>query len=89
MKVELKIQTAIKKVIVTDEHSASSYGIPVALVEGVAYGPNDLLPIWPDDELSCWLNDAAKTVIAAACLEMSRIGEITEEEIAFVRKFYL
>ena len=88
MKVELKIQTAIKKVIVTDEHSASSYGIPAAVVEGVAYGPNDLLPIWPDDELS-WLNYAAKTVIAAACLEMSRNGEITEEEIAFVRKFYL
>ena len=88
MKFELKIQTAIKKVIISDEHSASSYGIPVAVVEGEAYGPDDLLPIWPDDVLS-WLNDSAKTVIAAACLEMIRIGEITEEEIAFVRKFYL
>lgn len=88
MEVELKIQTAIKTVIITNEHSASSYGMPVAVVEGEAYGPNDLLPIWPDDELS-WLNGAAKTIVASASLEMSRNGEITEEEIAFVRKFYL
>ena len=30
-----------KNVIVTDEHGASSYGIPVVLVDGVAYGDND------------------------------------------------
>jgi len=28
-------------VVVTDEHSASSYGIPVVLVDGVVYGDND------------------------------------------------
>ena len=88
MKVELKIQTAIKTVTITDEHSASSYGVPVAVVEGEAYGPNDLLPIWANDELN-WLNDAAKTVVAAASLEMRKNGEITEAEIDFVRKFYL
>ena len=28
----------------TNEHSASSYGIPVLVIEGQAYGPADALP---------------------------------------------
>ena len=28
----------------TTEHPASSYGVPALLVDGVAYGPQDLLP---------------------------------------------
>lgn len=58
MKVELKIQTAIKNIIITDEHSASSYGIPVALVDGEVYGKDDSLPVWPEDDLS-WMKESA------------------------------
>lgn len=40
----MKIINRINKtVIVTDEHTASSYGIPVVVVDGVAYGDNDLV----------------------------------------------
>lgn len=28
----------------TTEHSASSYGVPVLLRDGVAYGPDDIMP---------------------------------------------
>lgn len=88
MEVELKIPTANKKVIITDEHASSSYGIPVASVDGEAFGANDSLPIWPQDELS-WLVDPAKTTVAAACIEMQKNGSISEEEVLFLRKFYL
>lgn len=87
MKVDLKIHTATKKVIVTNEHSASSYGIPVAVVDGVAYGKDESLPIWADDKL-IWLNEPAKTTVAAACIEMQKEGCINDEQIAFLRKFY-
>lgn len=29
----------------TTEHAASSYGVPVLVVDGVAYGPGDWVPI--------------------------------------------
>lgn len=83
MKVELNIQTAVKKVLITNEHSASSHGIPVAVVDGEAYGPHDVLPIWPHDELS-WLTEPAARTVAAACREM----QIGSQEYDFARRFY-
>lgn len=32
----------------TTEHASSSYGIPVLVMDGQAYGPADLLPYWPE-----------------------------------------
>lgn len=32
------------EITLTTEHSASSYGIPVALIAGQSYGPGDMLP---------------------------------------------
>jgi len=84
MKVELKPSTASKGFIITDEHLASSYGIPVAVVDGEAYGPADELPIWPKDELS-WMHESARQTVAAAALS----AMLTDEERDFVRKFYL
>lgn len=88
MLVKMKISSASKTLTISDEHSASSYGIPMAVVDGVAYGPEEFLPIWAvDDELN-WLNEPAKTTVAAACLEMQKEGCINDEQIAFLRKFY-
>jgi len=84
MKITLMVKNAIQGIIITDEHSASSYGIPVAVVDGQAYGPDDELPIWPDDELS-FLHERAATTIAAAVIS----GNLSPEEKEFVRKFYL
>lgn len=36
----LKVETEI----LTDEHAAASYGLPVLVVDGIAYGPGDYLP---------------------------------------------
>lgn len=87
MKIQMKISSASKTVTISDEHSASSYGIPVAIVDGVAYGLEEFLPIWAYDEL-IWLNEPAKTTVAGACLEMQKEGCINDEQIAFLRKFY-
>lgn len=84
---KLEISTAIKNVIITDEHSASSYGIPVAVVDGQAYGPNDFLPIWPENELS-WMKETAKVTVASACLRMQKDGLLCEKDILFIQKFY-
>jgi len=83
MIIELKISTAIKKVFISDEQTNK----PIVLVDGKEYGPKDLLPIWPDDELS-WLNQPAKTVVASSCLEMQKEGLITSDEVQLIRKFY-
>jgi hypothetical protein len=77
-----------KSVIITDEHAASSYGIPVAVVDGEAYGPADNLPIWPADDLS-WLVEPARTTIAAAVGEMKRAGNgLSESDSEFVSRFW-
>lgn len=52
-------------VTLTDEHSSSSYGVPVALVGSESYGPGDELPVWPDNELS-FLHERAATTVAVA-----------------------
>lgn len=39
------------KVLLTTEHAASSYGIPVAVIDGQAYGPGDATPLGPTREV--------------------------------------
>ena len=85
MKITLKPKTAIKEIILSDEHAASSYGIPVAIVDGIAYGAGDELPIWPNDSLSFLHENAAQTVAAAV---ESNEG-LQKNEKQFARKFYL
>lgn len=69
-------------VILTDEHSSSSYGVPVALVGGEAYGPGDELPVWLDDDLAFLHERAATTVAAALKDEM-----LTPKAQDFLRRF--
>lgn len=38
--------------VLTTEHSASSYGVPVLLIDGEPYGPGDLTPYGPARGLS-------------------------------------
>ena len=83
MKITLKPKSA-KEIIITDEHSASSYGIPVAIVDGIAYGPADVLPIWLKDELA-WLHESAAQTVASVALASGLSGK----ELEFVRRFYL
>lgn len=87
MKIELLIETAVKKVFITDEHAASN-GKPVALVNGVAYGKRDILPIWPDDELS-WANECAEVTVAAAMVRMHKEGKLTQEESDLISSFII
>ena len=85
--VTITIENA-KTIIVTDEHAASSYGVPVAVVEGEAYGPADNLPIWMNDELA-WLTETARTTIAAAVGAMKREGKpLSESDYEFVARFW-
>lgn len=83
MKVEITMENG-KLIIITDEHAASSYGIPVAVVDGEAYGPSDELPVWGEnDELSFIHEKANRTVSIAA-----HKNRLTGEERDFVAKFY-
>jgi hypothetical protein len=76
-----------KPVLITDEHAASSYGIPVAVVDGVAYGPMDHLPIWQDDLLP-WLKETAKMTVSWMLMEMKKgDNPLSPEDRAFVRRF--
>jgi len=85
MKVELKPTTAAKGIMITDEYAASSYGIPVAVVDGEAYGPADELPIWPENDELAFLHESAGQTVAAA----AAIAKLTDEERDFVRRFFL
>ena len=87
MKIKLRIQTASKEVFITDEHAASSYGIPVITIDGEAYGKKDVLPIWPEDELSWIHGEAAEVTVAAAKRIMNEEGTLTQEESDFISIF--
>lgn len=72
-------------VLITDEHAASSYGIPVAIVAGEAYGPKEALPIF-GHELS-WLHEDAYLTVFCAAREALNAGTISELEMAFCESF--
>ena len=70
--------------ILTDEHSASSDGIPVLANRGTgeAYGPGDTVRAYPSQGLV----PAARVVDR---LLGGKKQELTEEEKVFVRAFFL
>ena len=77
-----------KNIIISDEHAASSYGIPVAVVDGEAYGPADSLPIWANDDLA-WIPEIASTTVAAAVGAMKREGNaLSDADYEFVARFW-
>ena len=89
MKVELKNE--FQTITITDEHAASSYGIPVAVFNGQAFGPGDFMNTIPaGDELE-FLNqmEVASTTVAAMVMEAQRNNSISSDELDFVRKFFL
>ena len=68
--------------VLSDEHSASSYGKPV-LVErdtGEAYGPRDILEPYPS-----WGVIPGR----AAVQRMNKRKPFTEDEQAFIDRFYV
>ena len=82
MKVKLTLEGA-KPIIITDEHDDSFCGIPVAVVDGKAYGPTAVLPIWPSDDIFAFVHESAKVAVASA---VSRNGLIGKER-DFVERF--
>lgn len=82
MRIELTING--KLVEITNEHPASSYGQPVAVFDGKAYGPNDNLPLWEGEPVD-FLKEPASTTISAALKEQD--FRLLPCEEAFVRKF--
>ena len=74
----------MEKICITTEHSASSYGRPILLIDGVAYGPGDeidepLRRAQKDGGLLDWLIDSplqrdARTtlgLLGRPCLELA------------------
>ncbi len=46
-----------KDAMLSDEHAAASYGLPVVLIHGVAHGPGDLpghIIVGQDAEMAAW-----------------------------------
>ena len=87
----ITVEGATTPVAITDEHAASSYGIPVAVVNGQAYGPADPLPIWGKDDPLAWLREPAAMTVAAAVIRMQREGDSNAIDVAnmeFVRRFW-
>jgi hypothetical protein len=81
---------AYGEIIVTTEDSAASYGMPVAIIRGIACGPEDFPPQDENDPLGV-LDQKAGTIIrnilsdnAKACILISaspaKLAELIEEE---------
>ena len=71
--------------VLTDEHSASSYGIPVLVhraAEGQAYGPGDIVKPYP----SWGLQPASHAVKRFLNINENKL---TEEEKIFAERFFL
>ena len=68
--------------ILTDEHSASSYGIPVLVNRGTqeAYGCDDIVKPYRS-----WGYCVAKHAVE----RMAKTADLTEEEWDFVKRFYV
>ena len=55
-------------ITLTTEHSASSYGLPVAIINGEVLGPEDFASPDPADPLH-WLREPARQTVAYAAHE--------------------
>jgi len=42
----------MKKIALTTDHPSSSYGLPVLVIDGQAYGPGDMTPLGPAAEVA-------------------------------------
>lgn len=71
------------EILLTDERAESSYGIPVAIFNGVAYGKSDVIPLPSPPELE-WLQESAAVTVAAACI----FNKIDGDELKFAQKFW-
>lgn len=52
--------------VLTTLHSSSSYGVPVYVVNGEAYGPHDLLPTEEGDPLA-WIRERVEIHLLCFC----------------------
>ena len=82
MQIILSLFGTNKKITLIDDRAESSYGIPVAVFDGIAYGPADLIPFGPSE--MAWLKDPAATTVAAACTD----NKISGDELEFARRFF-
>ena len=88
MKVEIKETWTTKKIEITDERSESSYGIPVCVIDGVAYGAGDKAPLYtrndkPEDFIGGNVPSLGRAVQHLVC-----DAPLTDDEYAFCQKFY-
>lgn len=81
MNIILNLSTG-EQITLTNERAESSYGIPVAVFNGAAYGPADSIPFGPAE--MAWLEEPASTTVAAACKD----NKISGGELEFARRFY-
>jgi len=65
MAVHITFSAQGRQITLTTEHSASSYGIPVAIIDGRAYGPDDVLA---EDAGPAWLEAMLSEMIAEGLL---------------------
>ncbi len=84
---KLRITINAHDIEITNEHAASSHGIPVAVIDGKAYGPADELPIWDemDKEVGFHLRESAAITVAAA---ISKMDDLEDGWKNFARAFY-
>jgi len=67
-----------ERITLTDEHSASSYGQPVAIIGGAVYGPGDRVGG----------AGHAREVVQADAIAARLHGRITTDEIEWCSKFW-
>jgi len=80
MEITLKGEKAIT---ITDERAESSCGIPVAIIDGIAYGKTDAFPKDENSSLP-WLRESVGQRVA----ELNTRLYLNEDGQEFVRKFY-
>jgi len=77
----MKVQLA-NGIEISDEASASSYGIPVAVFEGQAYGPSDDAPEALKGQLGFFRQNMSIFVA-------ENMAELNHVEADFVRRFFV
>lgn len=78
-----------REIVLSTEHAASSYGIPVAVVGGAVLGSLDVMPRPENDQLP-WLPDesAGMAVVCAKAREIREDGRVfSSEELEMLEAF--
>ena len=68
----IKLKNTFREIEITTEHAASSYGIPVALIDGKVFGQADITPRPENDSLP-WLEP--ETIAQTVAHMAARAGE--------------